>query len=652
MGEDRRKKQRLKKLQKQYRKAESEKNRVQRQMIAEDKKIDELTKELDASLEGWEEHPEVGGLVSELTSSNIQKYIRDSVAVQKVVAEYFETNQPFGPDGKIPPERKIKILRELPRALEEAFRSLGADLWSNVKNALIASKKVEGEVDEETLMRAASVVIAREAIKDETSKRILALHPNATVEIAKEGIERFLKAHYEGLSGPALEAKEYIDSLTPKLRKDIKEGIERHPSKNGFKELELDVRRQYLMKYPGPVEVHDRTKAFERMFEIVDRTMELANMLEDDRPDHEAELKRKARQAIVFFTAEKIFLKGYENAVEELDEEPEPTKEEWHLPNTNLWSDQELTGLGKNIWERSYKLGLDDNEAARVSRQATAVWAEAARANDVLVNDSRMHIVETIGLFAGKWAVHAFQRITTTHTYAAALMCSDADRDVLEDIEVQWHAFMVIVPNGLLSFVDEETKIENEYNRILVASFDGAATIILLNQHGAKSSHRIIVQMSDSIARVLDVENVQLVHATNTESSLEANKVKVQRITILAKRMVAGLLLALQHQDNFKSKTHPAREGKNPREHKEPAHRVVFVGKPLKVDCRPSIGDYIRNGSPKRKGAPPAVQFIVRGHYKRQVIGVGRAGRKVIWVEPYWKGPEEAPILTRPKKVS
>lgn len=27
------------------------------------------------------------------------------------------------------------------------------------------------------------------------------------------------------------------------------------------------------------------------------------------------------------------------------------------------------------------------------------------------------------------------------------------------------------------------------------------------------------------------------------------------------------------------------------------------------------------------------------------------AGRKVIWIEPYWRGPEEAPILARPFKV-
>jgi hypothetical protein len=647
MGEIRRKKQQLKKLQRQRHKASLEVNRAQRQMSAEEKKIDELTMELDASLEDWEKHPEVGDLISVLTSSNIQKHVRDSAVVQKVITGYFEKKRPFGPDGKMPPEAKIRTLRELPKALEEAFELNGADLWTTVRDALVQSGRAIESTDERGVMRAAAMVIAREAMKDETAKRILDKNPRDSADLARKGIDAFWKAHYQGLSGPALAAKEYVDRLSSELQREIKDSLERHLSKDGFKDLSVDVRRQYILKHGLPLDLtKDRTKTFERLFEIVDRTMELSNMLDDLNPEEEPEIKRRARQAIVFLTAEKIM---FHSEQEQHETPKEEKKLEWHVPNTNLWSDSEITSLGRNIWERSYKLGLGDDEAARVSREAAEMWGEQARENDVLVNDQRLHVVETIGLFAGKWAVHAFQRITTTHTYAAALMCSDADREVLEDIEMQWHAFMVIIPNGLLSYEDDG--IVNEYNRILVASFDGAATIALLNQHGAKSSHRIIVQMSETIAKLLDVEDVKMVHATDPGYLQDQKRVRVQRVVVLAKRMVAGLLLALQHQDNFKSKTTPARSSKNPRDPGEPAHRVVFVGKPLKVDCRPSIGDYIRNGSPKRKGAPPSVQFIVRGHYKRQVVGIGRSGRKVIWISPFWKGDTDAPILTRPKKV-
>jgi hypothetical protein len=316
-----------------------------------------------------------------------------------------------------------------------------------------------------------------------------------------------------------------------------------------------------------------------------------------------------------------------------------------------IWSDHELTRIGVAGWEQTYKLGYSDERAISVAASMAEAWSGDAAANGVLIDDSRKHIFQSIAAFAAKWAVHAFQRIVTTHTYAAALMCSDADREALEDIEIQWKAFMVLVPNGLLAYRDEEHQTECEYNRILVATFDERAVLILVNQSGGFSGNRLIVQLGHNLADLLEVKEVGLVGTISSDGMEPVTKQRVQRVVMMAKRLVTGLLLSLQHQDNFKSKNVPARTGKPGRDNAEPAHRVVMIGKPLNIDCRPAARDFIANGSPKRKNAPPAVQSVVRGHHKRQVIGVGRKLRKVIWVQPYWKGPEGAPILTRPKKV-
>jgi hypothetical protein len=40
-------------------------------------------------------------------------------------------------------------------------------------------------------------------------------------------------------------------------------------------------------------------------------------------------------------------------------------------------------------------------------------------------------------------------------------------------------------------------------------------------------------------------------------------------------------------------------------------------------------------------------RFIVRGHWKQQAHGPGRTERKLIFVEPYWKGPADSPVLAR-----
>ncbi|MBI4918178.1 MAG: hypothetical protein HY825_20240 [Acidobacteria bacterium] len=37
------------------------------------------------------------------------------------------------------------------------------------------------------------------------------------------------------------------------------------------------------------------------------------------------------------------------------------------------------------------------------------------------------------------------------------------------------------------------------------------------------------------------------------------------------------------------------------------------------------------------------VRWIVRGHWRNQPCGPGRMQRELIWICPYWKGPEGAP---------
>jgi hypothetical protein len=49
----------------------------------------------------------------------------------------------------------------------------------------------------------------------------------------------------------------------------------------------------------------------------------------------------------------------------------------------------------------------------------------------------------------------------------------------------------------------------------------------------------------------------------------------------------------------------------------------------------------------KPEGWVLAKRFVVRGHWKQQPHGPGRAQRKMIFVEPYWKGPADAPAMAR-----
>lgn len=116
----------------------------------------------------------------------------------------------------------------------------------------------------------------------------------------------------------------------------------------------------------------------------------------------------------------------------------------------------------------------------------------------------------------------------------------------------------------------------------------------------------------------------------------------------IVRRIVIGALYTLQRTTNFVTRDRTLKR-RHVGRHGPPTHRVTTIGRPVKVDCSGWVRGYIDGATDDRDS--PMFQSVVRGHYKRQVVGVGRTDRKVIWIEPYWRGPEESPILVRPYVV-
>lgn len=316
------------------------------------------------------------------------------------------------------------------------------------------------------------------------------------------------------------------------------------------------------------------------------------------------------------------------------------------------WADADLMQLGVLLWNDTYRQlatsAGDDVELAQhvISRHIGDLYAPATPTK-------RQAAVDT-AQFAALWAHDAFQKVVTTHTYAAALMCSDAQREALGDLHLPWRAFMVVVPDGMLQVVDSYGDARH-YRRALVCVLAEGEAILCVYDPDAqpvegRSTSAMLLHVAPSLADLLFDPPEQLLGLQGPlGSSAEA------RVLRMVTRMVTGLLVALLYTNDFRKPKAPkgAQRGGGRDPHRAPEHRVTFVGKPLKIDCRAQVASYLA-GKPGSRRDPkaPAVQFMVRGHHKRQVIGVGRTGRKVIWVEPYWKGAEDAPILTKPKLVT
>lgn len=82
----------------------------------------------------------------------------------------------------------------------------------------------------------------------------------------------------------------------------------------------------------------------------------------------------------------------------------------------------------------------------------------------------------------------------------------------------------------------------------------------------------------------------------------------------------------------------------------QPKSYTFALSRDVKVDCR----DIVRRVLLGEQGAStiPKVQSLIRGHWKRQPFGVGSQDRKIIHIEPYWRGPEDAPIAVRSHVLS
>lgn len=123
-----------------------------------------------------------------------------------------------------------------------------------------------------------------------------------------------------------------------------------------------------------------------------------------------------------------------------------------------------------------------------------------------------------------------------------------------------------------------------------------------------------------------------------------------RRVTHLLQRLIANVCLAMSDPANLKplgkGKPHPPAKRKTG----QPPLLTFQLGAPVEVDCRQAVRDYIE-GRETKPGKSLALQMLIRGHWKRQHHGAGNSSVKVIWVQPYWRGPDTAPILVRPHVI-
>lgn len=325
---------------------------------------------------------------------------------------------------------------------------------------------------------------------------------------------------------------------------------------------------------------------------------------------------------------------------DEMKERPnkEPISRDWLKRQADYWWDKAYRGLP----------GAGDRDI-RASAQLTRFLhsPEAPHHAALLWSDPAMH-----GWLATllAWAESAYPVVQySSHRYAAALMSTAPPPDT--EINSPWQSWMILLPTGILGdrrwvMVLRHPVADAEGNELvgdLRWSFYALA-------ESTPTLHRWSQTTDDLRGKDLGPEPAPKAFPTSmsdleTDMDLTPDE---QRTMILLSRLVLNTCLSMSDPRNMRPLGKHGTGAKSHRDGGAPADRVFEVGAPVTVDCREAVADYL---SGKRRG-PLTVQFLVRGHWTHQPFGERHSQRKLLWIEPYWKGPEDGPIRERPHSLN
>lgn len=259
-------------------------------------------------------------------------------------------------------------------------------------------------------------------------------------------------------------------------------------------------------------------------------------------------------------------------------------------------------------------------------------------------------------LWEARWGRAAFPVASIRDPkYAAALCATTMPEEFVDHVRGPWDALMIRLPDEeLLTLTGVDGKPER-VTRILAhehrdADGDRVWSYVLEGERGTMVD-RTCVPTSEMCNPVDPEENDDREHWPGLEELREprdprscyANSAVDERSRHMAARIIVGVCAAFQTEGATRKLSHHSKTVRN-RRRPFPTGLEFIVGRPIQVDARPYVRSYIERGG--RRG-PITVQSFVRGHWKWQRYGHLNEMRKFIHIEPYTRGPEDAPIAVR-----
>lgn len=268
--------------------------------------------------------------------------------------------------------------------------------------------------------------------------------------------------------------------------------------------------------------------------------------------------------------------------------------------------------------------------------------------------------------FGKEWKKSSFARLSLGHKVGAALALTSAPDD---EVIAPWGAWSLQVPDHLIPIDggdeskprkrDESLKLEADkaIEKALGIKDDLKSTILNKSSLDLNDKKQVLHELIDElpppacdIQRVfcLDSEPVFVLARTEATKSFvvlsHQGREKPPVWWELIRNLVKGACIVLDGAAPEKASKGGSWSASTRGRNGPPQGAQYQLGKEVAIDLRDELRRVLIG--PKTGGAP-AVQFLVRGHWRRQAHGEGRLLRRRQWIEPFWKGPEEARVLLR-----
>lgn len=264
------------------------------------------------------------------------------------------------------------------------------------------------------------------------------------------------------------------------------------------------------------------------------------------------------------------------------------------------------------------------------------------------------------------WFENGFPKVVVNSKLSANLMATALSPDVEDMIIPPWKCFIIELEDSPLPLVTKHNKVVRVDQLFVRVAEEGlelkvfAGVWEIMGLSVLPIPEIVSRDVEEKVENFLDSQKARLKRMIDlfgeddlAQSGFTAEEVRSffernARVTVMAQRLTGGICLLMSDPRNvqqFRPKLKPTITAKERRG--IPIVRTFKLMRPVTIDCRSAVAEYVFG----TRETVHTVQTLVRGHWKKQAHGTGLTLRKLIHVEPYWRGPEDAPIALRPHVV-